>query len=207
MRPNVGFAVLLLATSVAVAAEESPYAGLTDRDIKALSQEQIRSYLEGSGMGFAMPAELNSYPGPKHVLELWEDLALNEAQRGRVQQSFDAMHEAAVRLGAEIVAKERDLDALFAGGAADERRLHSLAREIGALEGELRFAHLRAHLETREVLTPAQLLAYDRLRGYGEGGHGGHHPGGHGEHGGHGGHAGHRMSAGSEDGSGSTGER
>jgi len=52
------------------------YAGQETRKIKALSEDQIQGYLAGSGMGLAMAAELNHYPGPKHVLELAEKLQL-----------------------------------------------------------------------------------------------------------------------------------
>lgn len=66
-------AVLLaaLAFSPPLAAQQpSPYAGLESRPIKALSAEEIERYRNGEGMGLAMAAELNHFPGPKHVFEL-----------------------------------------------------------------------------------------------------------------------------------------
>ena len=59
----------------------SPYASLVDREIKALSAEQLANLREGRGMGLSLPAELNGYPGPKHVLELADGLGLTPAQR------------------------------------------------------------------------------------------------------------------------------
>ena len=56
----------------------SPYAGQEKREIKALSQEDVEGYLTGQGMGFAKAAELNQYPGPKHVLELARELRLEK---------------------------------------------------------------------------------------------------------------------------------
>jgi hypothetical protein len=52
--------------------------------------------------------------------------------------------------------------------------------EIGATQASLRFAHLRHHLSTLDILTPEQVRMYAELRGYGtSGGHGhgmkGHH--------------------------------
>ena len=82
------------------------------------------------------------------------------------------MQAEAKRIGAAIVERERQLDALFAAGTIDEAHLRRLTGEIGALTGELRAVHLAAHLETRRLLTPPQVAAYDRLRGY-EAGHGG----------------------------------
>jgi len=44
--------------------------------------------------------------------------------------------------------------------------LASLVKEASRLEGELRFVHLKAHVELRAVLTPEQVARYDALRGY-----------------------------------------
>lgn len=177
----IGLAIGLVAATVA--AQESPYREFTGREIKALSEETIRAYREGQGMGYAMPAELNSYPGPKHVLELAEPLHLAPEQRAAIQASFDRMHEQAVRLGREIVAREAELDALFASGDADEDRLRVTVMALAGLEGELRVTHLRAHLETRALLDEGQVRAYDALRGYGAGGPPAHDPAHH--HGAH----------------------
>src|SRR5207244_4142384 len=48
----------------------SPYAGQQRRSVKALSEQQLSDLQAGRGMGLALPAELNGYPGPSHVLEL-----------------------------------------------------------------------------------------------------------------------------------------
>ena len=42
----------------------SPYAGQEQREIQALSTEEIEGYLSGSGMGLAKAAELNHSPVP-----------------------------------------------------------------------------------------------------------------------------------------------
>ena len=44
------------------------------RSIKALSDQQIADLGAGRGMGLALAAELNGYPGPSHVLELADKL-------------------------------------------------------------------------------------------------------------------------------------
>ena len=59
-----------LQRSKAEVTSASPYVGLEAREIKALSEEQRQELLDGHGMGLALAAELNHYPGPKHVLEL-----------------------------------------------------------------------------------------------------------------------------------------
>lgn len=159
--------------------QPSPYAAHTGRRIKALSADEVEGLLAGRGMGLAMAAELNGYPGPKHVLELAGELELTEEQRAAVTRSFDAMHREAVALGREVVEAEAGLDALFAEGEATPEALRAALEEIGALRGELRNAHLQAHLETRDLLTDEQVRRYQELRGYGEGGAGHPHPGHH----------------------------
>jgi hypothetical protein len=68
-----------------------PYAGQQTRQIKALSDDDIAALLKGEGTGYAKAAELNGYPGPKHVLDLAGQLKLTEAQRRQVQAIFDRM--------------------------------------------------------------------------------------------------------------------
>ena len=52
----------------------APYAGQQARTVKALSEDEVKGFLEGAGMGFAKAAELNRYPGPMHVLENADEL-------------------------------------------------------------------------------------------------------------------------------------
>jgi hypothetical protein len=144
----------------------SPYADARSRVVPALSEEQMKGYAEGLGMGLAVPAELHHYPGPRHVLDLAIELALSNAQRSAIEIIHGRMRARAVPLGAAYVASERDLDAFFEKGGTDARKLAELSERCGTLLGQLREAHLEAHVETRAVLTPAQIAAYDRLRGY-----------------------------------------
>lgn len=150
----------------AVLAAPSPYVDAQRRAIKALTAQQVEELLAGSGMGYAIAAELNGYPGPKHVLELAGPLRLDAAQRAASEQLYERMSQRARQLGAERVAVETELDAAFAEGAIDERRLQRLVARSARLDGELRALHLRTHLAQRELLDAAQRSAYQRLRGY-----------------------------------------
>lgn len=144
----------------------SPYAGMEKREVKALSDQQIADLRAGRGMGLALPAELNGYPGPMHVLELGDRLGLTPEQRARVQGLFDAMTAETVPLGERVIAQEASLDRLFAERRITPESLKASTTAIGASQGELRAAHLRYHLATVEVLTPHQVRMYGRLRGY-----------------------------------------
>jgi Spy/CpxP family protein refolding chaperone len=170
MKPRILVPVLaacVLAIPVLADAPMTPYAGQQTRTIKALSDADIAALMKGDGMGFAKAAELNGYPGPKHVLDLAEQLKLNEAQREQVQAIFDRMSRAAKPLGAELVERERLLDQLFHNGEITPDRLAAETLAIGELQGRLRSVHLAAHLETRALLKPDQIALYQQLRDYG----------------------------------------
>ena len=170
------FVTLSLSTALPVSAQTSPYAGEETRRIKAMSQAEIDGYLRGEGMGLAKAAELNHYPGPKHVLDLAEQLALTPAQKQKTEEIFTAMKNEAVKLGKQLIEKEKELDRLFAAGEANPMLLESLVMEIGKIRAKLRYVHLNAHVAQRAVLTQHQLNLYDKLRGYGSGYH---HPASH----------------------------
>ena len=70
---------------------KSPYAGMERRAVKAFSEQQIADLNAGRGMGLALAAELNGYPGPVHVLELADALLLTHEQRTRTKALFEAM--------------------------------------------------------------------------------------------------------------------
>ena len=143
-----------------------PYTGQESRAIKALPDEDVQQLLAGAGMGFAKAAELNHYPGPRHVLDLAPQLGLSEAQLAQTQAVFESMRARAAALGAAIVALERELDAGFAASHMDAAALSRLTAEIARLQGQLRATHLQAHLAVRRLLSAQQVSAYDRLRGY-----------------------------------------
>jgi Spy/CpxP family protein refolding chaperone len=173
IRALIVTALVGLTTAGAFAA--APYAGLQDRELKALSPEAVQDYLAGRGMGLALAAELNGYPGPLHVLELAGELALSEEQRERTQVLYEEMRAAAVELGASIVEREAKLDALFAAGDADPRQVEALSKAIGTLQGKLRAVHLNTHIAQRALLTDIQIQRYRHARGYGGGDHAHHH--------------------------------
>ncbi len=148
------------------AGPSGPYAGLADRTIKALSGQQIADLRDGRGMGLAPSAELNGYPGPLHVLEHGAALDLTLAQRQGTEGLMAAMRAEAVPLGEAVIEAESHLDRRFREGGLGVAELNAAVARIATLQGELRVAHLRSHLAVAELLTPAQIDSYNRLRGY-----------------------------------------
>lgn len=86
----------------------SPYMEMQSRAIKALSEAQISDLRHGKGMGLALSAELNGYPGPAHVLELAAQLGLSDTQWQKTQQLFDQMKAEATMLGEELIEREKN---------------------------------------------------------------------------------------------------
>ncbi len=161
----VAISVLAL-INTASATQPGLYSGQEQREIKALSADEIQNYLAGKGAGLAKAAELNHYPGPAHVLELADKLSLSAEQKTRTKAIFDAMQKEAIRQGKSLVEKEQALDRQFAAGAVTTDSLHSVLKQIGALQADVRRAHLQAHIEQRAILTKVQIAKYDELRGY-----------------------------------------
>jgi Spy/CpxP family protein refolding chaperone len=159
-------AVLILPALVHAQHGYSPYASQETRAIKTLSDEEMQALLSGQGMGLAKAAELNHYPGPRHVLDLVTPLQLSEVQGVETQKIYDRMHQEAVHLGALIVDKERELNRLFATEAVDVDTLQRMTKQIAQLQGDLRLVHLQAHVEMKQLLSREQIDKYDELRGY-----------------------------------------
>ena len=174
MKYVFGLFVLLL-SGAAIA--QMPYAGLQTRQIKALSDQQIGDLRAGRGMGMALPAELNGYPGPSHLLELADQLALRPEQRTRTAALFADMKAEAIPLGERLIGQESDLDRQFSDKTVSLESLQQATAAAAKTQGELRAAHLKYHLLTVAILDKQQMDRYSELRGYTAGapGHRHHH--------------------------------
>lgn len=150
----------------------SPYAGqeLT-RGIKALSQNDVAGLLAGSGTpfgGMAKPAELNGYPGPRHVLDAYEtgEFALTNEQHRQIEALYEDMRSQAVALGKRIIDIEKENNDAFTNKTVTGEFLQNKVSASAGLYGQLRFVHLKAHLAMVDILTPRQIELYNKLRGY-----------------------------------------
>jgi len=144
----------------------SAYAGEETRLIKSLSEQDLEEIERGGGWGLARAAELNGVPGPTHLLELTEEIALSEQQRGDIEVIREQMQADAITAGERFVAAEQALDKAFQQGAPDAEALERLVAEAGQARAALRLVHLNAHLLTLPLLTDAQISQYSVLRGY-----------------------------------------
>src|SRR5882672_7417937 len=164
MRRSISAALLL--TSAAAANAQTPYAGMQARPIKALSEQQVADLQAGRGMGLALAAELNGYPGPSHLLELADKIGLSDTQRSGARSIFEAMRAETIPIGERLIAQEAALDKLFADHAITPETLSAATAEIGVTQSQLRAAHLKYHLSTVAILEPSQIQQYSTLREY-----------------------------------------
>ena len=145
--------------SLGIGAPLSPYAGQQTREIKALSAQEIDDLLNGRGMALAKAAELNGYPGPLHIIEMAAELGLTADQLGGVRDIKARMAAAAIPIGTEIIAVERELDQLFVSGAVTNPSLDVLLTRLGGLQARLRSVHLAAISIPGHCSTPTKLPA------------------------------------------------
>ena len=146
----------------------SAYRELLSSEVRGIDADTIEGYLTGAGLGFALPAELNGYPGPRHVLDLASDLELTPEQREQIQSLFDEMESQAIELGQQTLDAEAELEQAFREKTISEDSLNTQLVEIGQLKARLRFVHLRTHLATVAILSQHQVMQYNALRGYGD---------------------------------------
>jgi len=149
----------------------SPYAGQEARGIKALSQDDIEGLLAGAGTpfgGMAKPAELNGYPGPRHVLDAYDagEFQLTNEQHEQIEALYEEMRSEAIELGTKIIDIEKAIDDAFTSETITNAFLQEEVKESADLYGQLRVVHLKYHLSMVEILTPQQVEQYNELRGY-----------------------------------------
>ncbi|MBT8099420.1 MAG: hypothetical protein KJO82_06700 [Gammaproteobacteria bacterium] len=163
--------VLYFVPMLALSDTQSPYAGQEHRAIKSLSEDEIRALQRGDGMGFAKLAELNQFPGPKHVLAVADKIGLSDAQRQQTAALFEEMRANAIATGVELIEAEARLDRAFAERKLDAAALQAALIEIAGIRARLRYVHLEAHLRQTALLDADQIRRYDAVRGYHRGKH------------------------------------
>jgi len=163
---TLAFVTGLIALAQDSTATPSGYDSLLDTEIRGISEEDIEGYRTGAGLGFALPAELNGYPGPRHVLDLSVELDLDEQQLSEIQSLYDEMLPQVINLGEQILQAEAELELAFREETISTEYLADQLDLIGDLRADLRYVHLSTHLSTITILTTHQIQQYNILRGY-----------------------------------------
>lgn len=150
----------------ATSAIPSPYVAQVTSPVRGLSAQEVADLRAGRGMGYARMAELNSYPGPRHLLDLQKELQLSTEQITAINAIFVEMEQHAQSLGQQIITGEEQLGVAFATNTLDEATLQGQVMQLADRYGQLRMTHLQAHLAVTPLLTTVQINAYNELRGY-----------------------------------------
>lgn len=152
----------------------SKYTDEVKREIKSLSSVDIESLNEGTGDAFgglAILAELNGYPGPRHILDLANQLRLTEKQKENITMIYNNMKTEAIGVGKNIIQIESITNEKFENKSITDNDLKELILSSAQLYGKLRYLHLSTHLNMIEILTKEQVELYKNLRGYSQAHH------------------------------------
>ena len=156
---------LVALTAAAWAQHDHGGAGASGHQAAQACQAEFEQVVsEGRGFGLAFAADQNGYPGPMHVLELKERLALSPEQEASARALMHAMFAASRPASGRLLEAEAKLRRLFAGGSADETSVRAAVGEVERRRAEVRLVHLLTHLKTRALLSEAQRRLYHETR-------------------------------------------
>lgn len=132
--------------------------------LKFIGDKEYTFYTRGNDPALVLIAELNNYPSPKVVLEKQKQLGLSATQKTQVQTVQTEMIRKLKEMSNFLIAEQTRLNKLFETNKINEGSLIYHTNKIGALEGEMRNAYLKAYLRTRDILSAQQLKKYRTLK-------------------------------------------
>jgi len=125
------------------------YVAQASREIKNFSAQDVQQIKQGKGWGMAKSAEFNGYPGPRHVLDMAEKLALSAEQTRAVKDIFEAMQVKAMAAGDAYLAAERQLDQGFLHNQINAESLRELVDTSLQARADLRYIHQGTYMDAR----------------------------------------------------------
>jgi hypothetical protein len=111
-------------------------------------------------------AELNGYPGPRHILDLGKELGLTTVEKEYIIIIYNDMKREALKLGQEILQIEKTANKLFANKSISDSELQRLIIKSAGNYGKLRYIHLTTYLKMMDILSQEQIILYNTLRDY-----------------------------------------
>lgn len=134
--------------------------------LSQLSDAQARAYLAGHEYGLGRSAAVHHFPSPVTVLTLTPQLVLFQDQSDPVKAIVERTRAKVVELGRQLVDQETKIDHALEAEEPDQAALEVMIRESARLQGELRLAHIKAHVDTKKLLRPDQLTRYGAMSGH-----------------------------------------
>jgi hypothetical protein len=95
-----------------------------------------------------------------------DEIGLSVKQVLAIEELYQNMKQAAIPLGLELIELERELNNHFANRTITYESLGIVLERIAQVQKKLRYVHLSTHLKTPIILTPEQIVLYNKLRGY-----------------------------------------
>lgn len=126
----------------------------------SLTPREIEMLLAGVDATVSPAAEAAGMPGPDTALAMTSALGLSTEQVVTIESIRQAAITDAQRLGRAIVEFEARLDSVLAAGDPRDWSVRPIVLEIGRLQTELRYVHLRARMRIKEILTVEQQRRY-----------------------------------------------
>lgn len=169
----IGLAVTILSALATTAGAQHAGHGAHDRHagsgdhhraVQACITEFEQVVAGGRGAGMAFAADQNGYPGPMHILELRERLALTADQVSKAEALMRAMFDESRPKSARLLDAEARLRRLFAAGGADESAIRTAVADVERARTDVRLVHLLAHVRARDLLTEQQRRLYHDAR-------------------------------------------
>lgn len=166
MKSTLLFFMLMAAVCLAKAQDNAVIDPEESSPIRGMAKKDFEAFRDGKPMNFTRVAELNHYPNPATVLKFSKELKLNPNQVIQLKEINAYLQRKILDMGRIIIEEEKRLDDMFHSGQVDDGSLIYRTQQYGLYQGELRNAHLQAHLKTRKVLSAEQVKKYDQLCGY-----------------------------------------
>ena len=134
------------------------------KDMKKGMKKGMKKKGMQGGHGAGHLAEMNGYPGPKHVLEFIEELDLSAEQVSQLRKLRTEVTVQSLELSDQIKDLRTKLKGVFAEKKATENGVRTIVSEISELQGRLDMVHLAAHLRAKGILSDEQTAKYYNLR-------------------------------------------
>ncbi len=112
-----------------------------------------------------IPGSIESTLTPPHVVIAHrEELRLTDAQRTRIVEVAETTRAQLASLNTDLNRTTEALRVLLAATPIDEEAAMAAAREVSAVEDEIKFAHLRMLIRVQNTLTAEQRMQVQRYR-------------------------------------------
>ena len=139
----------------------SIYSGQENRTIKSLSADDIVELRRRHGWGQAKAAELKGVSGPKHLLQMKNEIGLDETPYSAIDEVYQQLKSQAELQGERLIALEHHLGSGFRNRTITDAMLRTILNAFAETKSELRCVHLTAHLRMPEVLSEEQVRTYN----------------------------------------------